>query len=792
MKINDDIESPLLLKISFSKLIEHYEDQLRSDDEFIVSKAQRIVALKEKYPILCDGFEDTELLETYRKEIKVILQESFSDILTKNEIKTASVPFHDLFFNESERFRSILKEAGADYEPTIRNMPEKYRYIIACTIILNRYYGYNLDFKRPFFYEIPDKNGFKRTYRILYNADFIEIIPTDKAKGITQKDVDELLDNFGNLEMWKEKFPQSSYILKGFVISNIFDVTADTSISDIKSELLSHTHTGPQQATDDGLENFERIFRVLFGVKDLRVGVTNYSDDGTLEHVMKPGSKMISHLLNNKEAGTCKTILCAGSNKKLIETHEYFAISDVDKYYEMSGGIAPYSQLKEQGIKSAILAPIAAGDQLLGILELVSTESKVLNSINANKLIDVLPYIVSSVQRAKAEEENLIESVIQKEYTAIHSSVAWRFEQEAKDYLIAMARGQEGMLHEIAFKNVYPLYGQIDIKGSSESRNMATQKDLKLQLEMVIRIIEAAVAKKDLPIYKVFQLRLENHLLQISEVLQVDSEQTIANFLASDVHPLLQHIASESLQLEELVKKYNETIDEKIGIMYHHRKQYDETITLINKNMADILDKKQEEAQYMYPHFFERFKTDGVEHNMYIGESITKKEDFNEIYLYNLRLWQLQVMCEMENAYYKLKKGFPVSLEVASLILVFNNPLSIRFRMDEKRFDVDGTYNARYEVVKKRVDKAYIKGTQERVTVEGKIAIVYSQKSDEKEYLRYIKFLQSRNYLGKEIEIVELEDLQGVTGLKALRVTILYKTDKKGFYTYKDLMKELV
>jgi hypothetical protein len=26
--------------------------------------------------------------------------------------------------------------------------------------------------------------------------------------------------------------------------------------------------------------------------------------------------------------------------------------------------------------------------------------------------------------------------------------------------------------------------------------------------------------------------------------------------------------------------------------------------------------------------------------------------------------------------------------------------------MDEKRFDVDGTYNARYEVVKKRIDKA--------------------------------------------------------------------------------------
>jgi hypothetical protein len=36
--------------------------------------------------------------------------------------------------------------------------------------------------------------------------------------------------------------------------------------------------------------------------------------------------------------------------------------------------------------------------------------------------------------------------------------------------------------------------------------------------------------------------------------------------------------------------------------------------------------------------------------------------------------------------------------------------------MDEKRFDVDGTYNARYEVVKNVLTKQHIKGTTERIT----------------------------------------------------------------------------
>ena len=184
----------------------------------------------------------------------------------------------------------------------------------------------------------------------------------------------------------------------------------------------------------------------------------------------------------------------------------------------------------------------------------------------------------------------------------------------------------------------------------------------------------------------------------------------------------------------------------------------------------------------------------GVEHNLYIGESITKSDSFNKIYLYNLRLWQLQVMCEMENNFYSLKDTLPVSLNVASMILVFNNPLSLRFRMDEKRFDVDGTYNARYEVVKKRVDKSYVKGTDDRVTQPGKIAIIYTHRDDEKEYLKYISFLQSKKQLVNDVEVLDIEDLQGVTGLKAIRVSVLYSKKKntiKEYYTYEDLMKEI-
>ena len=97
---------------------------------------------------------------------------------------------------------------------------------------------------------------------------------------------------------------------------------------------------------------------------------------------------------------------------------------------------------------------------------------------------------------------------------------------------------------------------------------------------------------------------------------------------------------------------------------------------------------------------------------------------------------------------------------------------AIRFRIDEKRFDVDGAYNIRYEIVKKRIDKAVLRGSDERLTQPGTIAIVYSQPREAREYRRYMEYLAALGYIDPEIEELELEDLQGIYGLKAFRVRI--------------------
>jgi hypothetical protein len=193
---------------------------------------------------------------------------------------------------------------------------------------------------------------------------------------------------------------------------------------------------------------------------------------------------------------------------------------------------------------------------------------------------------------------------------------------------------------------------------------------------------------------------------------------------------------------------------------------------MINDAISSYIDEQQVHAQAMFPHYFEKYKTDGVDHGMYIGASLVEGREFNKMYLKNLRLWQLMLMCGVVRKSHAVKDRIRIPLDTAHLILVQDQPLAIRFRYDEKKFDVDGTYNVRYEIMKKRIDKATLKGSEERLTQPGKIAIVYSHRREAEEYKRYIDYLQSTGMLLKEVEALDLEEMQGVQGLRALRVAV--------------------
>jgi hypothetical protein len=278
--------------------------------------------------------------------------------------------------------------------------------------------------------------------------------------------------------------------------------------------------------------------------------------------------------------------------------------------------------------------------------------------------------------------------------------------------------------------------------------------------------------EKPLPFFDEFAYRIGKTIAELEAGLGSGDEATTLDFLRREVEPLLDHMQEFGAAVHEKIQVYRAALDPHLGILYRRRRDFEESVTRINKTISAYLDAEQGKAQAMFPHYFEKHVTDGVDYGIYIGPSLVEDGKFEGLYLKNLRLWQLMVMCGVARQIERLKASLKVPLEAAHLILVQNTPLSIRFRLDEKQFDVDGAYNIRYEIIKKRIDKAVIKGSAERLTQPGKIAIIYSQAKEALEYQQYIDYLQAAAYLTGEVEEVELEDLQGLQGLKALRVTV--------------------
>ncbi len=781
-------ESPFTTIISFHKLIESFEEIALSDVDYRSNYAKAILKQIDLIPELRTGITNYELIKENEPLIKNILADLFPTALTTNEIKAVTIPFQNISFNYTERFKKILKNAGDEFYMEIRDFNEHQFYINNCCLILSYYYKQHIDFNQPFFYDIPDENGIEKHYRILYNADFMEIIPTENAVPLTQEDIDQLIDNYNDIDLWKSKFPKGSWILRGFGIVSLFDATTESAISTLKSNLLK-----PSSSKLDSSDILVNIFKSIFNLPNLKVGFIIYNpEEEKFIRPIKFDEQITSFLLHSDQEVDCKNAFFGCSFENLLYKNEAFVISNVKKFIDESSNRKLGEHLLRQGIQSCVFAPVTKDGHLLGVIELVSENPRDLNSVNATKLDLVLPYLTDTIDRYNTDMQHQVEAIIQREYTTIHPSVYWKFKKESQNYFQNTNHTKDYIFKEIVFKNVFPLYGQIDIKSSSEHRNETVKTDLKSQLTALLEIFDNQKPNSNLVLLEQRKFELESLRNELDFPLKADTEQHIQRYIEEEIHPILKNTRGNAKD-EKLAELYFEKLDEKTGMFYHERKKFDNAMSIINKRLATVLDKKQVEAQQIYPHYYERFKTDGVEHNLYIGASISPTKPFDIMYLHNLRLWQLQTLCEMELEHHELKESLPYELDVTSLILVFSSPLSIRFRMDEKRFDVDGTYNARYEVVKKRIDKSNIKGTNERITEKEKITIVYSQNSEEAEYLKYIKYLQHKKVLEPAIEQFEVEDLQGVSGLRAIRVKVINNNSNSGVkkITYQDLLDEL-
>ena len=561
--------------------------------------------------------------------------------------------------------------------------------------------------------------------------------------------------------------PPDNFEKRGFSFTSIEESTDKQAISLIKSKLLEKDAI----LSKDHFIQIEMKMKSLLRLHDLKIGVLVFNFE---QRKFRDYMRAWQTLLPNP------SLVCDNYKnsiyEKSINDKLPFIINDFERM-ENPGELE--KSLMKVGFKSFIVMPLYYEDKLVGALELGSPNKDDLNNLSMIKMCEINLSFSAAALRVTGDLNNQIKAKIQEEFTAIHPVVEWRFTEVASQ-MLKKERGEEEFEKEpIIFNNVYPLFGATDIRSSSHERNIAIKNDLVGQLNITNSILEKANSYKNMPVFNQVRYEIGKQLIKLEKGMLSGDEARIIEFLKREVEPILLHLKEAIPEIRNMIIDYEKKIDLENGILSKERDDFEVSVAMINDAISSVLDVQEESAQQMFPHYFEKYRTDGIEYNIYMGQSILERLTFDPVYLKNLRLWQLIVMSQISVKIAKIKSGLPIQLDVTQLVLVHSSPLAIRFREDEKKFDVEGGYNIRYEITKKRIDKAVIKNTKERLTQPGSIAIIYSQQNEYAEYKKYIDYLVSIKYIKAEIENVELEDMQGVYGLQALRIKVNYNIADK-------------
>ncbi len=606
-----------------------------------------------------------------------------------------------------------------------------------------------------------EKDGRRRYFQGLLDVSWLRFRAKGKPPLLTEEYKAFLKENPLDLAWLKKHIPLKHFIVEGFTLMSGVEITREVLISELRLALLNKDTL----ITRSGLLGLRAKLRFLLDLPDLNLSLAALQKGGVQVRYAMDDAEMAEH----GKVDEVRTISISDFSNSVYER------SILENSPQVIGNLVAVAQTTKErtmaanGVVSILAAPLSWEGSSIGVIGLSSPRLNAFSPPNVKALKDVLPLLGLALHHSQEDLESRIRARVQEKYTVLHPSVAWKFRDLALRSLSDPAAADE----PVVFSSVWPLYAATDIRNSSVNRNSAIQADLLTQLDLAKKFLVSARKAQVLPVLDELLFRVDQNRQRISTGLSTGDEINLHSFFRQDLDDALQTLSGVSQEAKKAADSYWHALDPQLGLIYHRRKEYDDSVRKINTLVEGILEQEQEQAQAMHPHYFDKTSTDGVDFNLYIGPGLAQDRTFHPLHLRNLRLWQLLVLTRIAQATHILKNQLALPLETTHLLVVQDLPITIRFREDEKRFAVDGAYDTRYEILKKRIDKATIKGTGKRLTEIGHLAIVYSQASEAQEYRRYIAFLQSRGLLSTEIEELEIEDLQGIHGLHALRVKVL-------------------
>jgi len=755
---------PFRCVLSFKPLIDSCEKNKASWGEMGVSYLEKLKAKLDEVPELCGPIEDLSLIRRHEELVKGLVSLVLPPTSWESDLVGIFVPFNLQPVYVSPPFRRLLLDEAGHIKGIAlvgEEMFLKGRILRAYYLIIEKYYGIGQKFEYPIVRVVSDpKTGLDLHLRIKPNLQFLEIHHKGELKELSEKERAVLLEHLAEPEVLREILPPENFEIHGLSVFNIIDVTQSEMLSALGKDLIDQESIYSQA----GFMRLQQRIRTLFRCPELVISLVAIHEDQVM--LINLGCELSSSSVFSGSRHIPLSEFQGSLYEQAVMENRVLRIRDLSAETPRSRA---EKEMIKGGVRSLMIAPLTYEGALIGTLDIASPEPEEFGPIDIMLLAEIAPIFSMAVKRALEEIDHSLQEIIKEKCTAIHPAVEWRFRKAAYQHLDRLRMGQDSEMEPIVFRDVYPLYGVSDVRGSSVARNRAIAEDLEEHLNLALAVTEAAGRLRPLAVLEELGHRLRREVERIRIGISPADESAIAHLLKREVEALFPHLRTFGPEVVRAVDAYEVLVDERLGTVYRRRKEFEDSVSLLNQRISFYLDREEGEAQAIYPHYFEKHQTDGVDYLIYLGAALNQDGSFSDLYLENFRLWQLMVACGIAWITEQLKGELKVPLETAHLILASHTTLSIRFRFEEKRFDVDGAYDVRHEIIKSRLDKAMVKGRPERLTQPGVIAVVFSQPHEGREVRRHMEFLVSKGYLKGDVESLDVEELPGVQGLRAMR-----------------------
>jgi hypothetical protein len=741
--------------LSFDYLLDFWEEEELEDNHGLGDMAAELNRRVADCPELQGEITDLSVLVRHEKLLGSLLSAVLPVGLTNLAFAAIAPPVSWDFLHMTPRFARELADENGQMRGCllIDGLDWDYlRTLLSYLLIMRTQYGVVLPFQRSVLLgTVHSETGLLHTYQIRAQFDMLRVRPIGDLPDVDLDAVRSLGADMTSLEAWRELVPADQFEMYGFVVYQATDVSEENNRSRLKEILVL-----PDPLVDsEAFASITDLLRSLLGQPQMKFSVIGIEGDSA---VCMDGAQGMRH--NPDEA--LDSFVCERDRSELFQgeqvLHRDLQDADICSAY--------LRQLRDEGARSFLMLPLRNGRELIGALILTTDQPGELTSLTKLNLEGVTELFALALERTLSDAHAKIQSVMKEKFTAIHPSVEWKFRAAAMHYL----RHHE--IDDVVFPEAHSLYSSSDIRSSSTIRNAAIRKDLIQQILTARSVLERAAERSNIDYLGSLIFRLDRMISELEKGVRSGDESRIARLLATEIEPVFNSLERFGPGVHDSIEGYRHAVCTESGDLFQERRAYDESVDILTHRMTELLTERQAMAQKTFPHLFEMYRTDGVEHTIYVGNSLTERDDFSKLYLNELRLWQLKTVCMMARLSVELESETPQPLHVAHLILAQSDPVGLRYSQEEKTFNVDGAYNTSYEIIKKRIDKAHIKGTDERLTQPEKIAVVYTQNTEAEEYRLFFDYLQQQGFLQPGIESVDLEDLQGVFGLKALRVAV--------------------